>query len=88
LILIFCLGRVAISGSVDGVLVISSLTTGMTIRVLNDHRGGQLNTIIQQQVCFTTVILLPCSNRFYYITLLLEWLFLLEELIKLLCATL
>ena len=57
----FSLGRVAISGSVDGILVISSLTTGMTIRVLNDHKGGQLNTITQQQVYKTPFILLCLS---------------------------
>jgi len=41
-------GRVAISGSEDGTLVISSLVTGMTIRVFNDHRGGSVSNIAQQ----------------------------------------
>ena len=50
IVLNFNTGRVAVSGSVDGTLVISSLLTGMTIRVLNDHRGGKVNNISLQIV--------------------------------------
>ncbi|XP_068672849.1 WD repeat-containing protein 90-like isoform X2 [Montipora foliosa] len=38
-------GRVIISGSEDGLLAISSPSTGLTVRLLNDHRGAPITCI-------------------------------------------
>ena len=37
-----CLGRVIISGAEDGLLAISSPSTGLTVRLLNDHKGASI----------------------------------------------
>ncbi|XP_053550193.1 WD repeat-containing protein 90 [Bombina bombina] len=38
-------GEVLISGGKDGLMAVSSPRTGMTIRVLNDHKGSPITTI-------------------------------------------
>ena len=38
-------GRMIITGGHDGLIAISSRTTGMTVRVLNDHRGAPVTGI-------------------------------------------
>ncbi|PFX32008.1 WD repeat-containing protein 90 [Stylophora pistillata] len=38
-------GRVIISGAEDGLLAISSPSTGLTVRLLNDHRGAPITCI-------------------------------------------
>lgn len=42
-------GRVVLSGSQNGVVVVSSLSTGMTMRVINDHRGASVCCIRRQR---------------------------------------
>ncbi len=39
------LGRVVISGGKDGLIAVSSPTTGMTVRMLNDHKGAPITDI-------------------------------------------
>lgn len=48
--IIFIKGRVFISGSESGLIIVSSLSTGMTIRVINDHKAGAICNIRQQKV--------------------------------------
>ena len=50
LCIISVIGRVFISGSESGLVIVSSLSTGMTIRVLNDHKTGAICNIRQQKV--------------------------------------
>ena len=38
-------GRVIISGAEDGLLAISSPATGMTVRMLNDHKGAPITDL-------------------------------------------
>ena len=38
-------GRVIISGAEDGLIAISSPTTGMTVRMLSDHKGAPITDI-------------------------------------------
>jgi hypothetical protein len=45
--------RVIISGSKSGVVIVSSSTTGMTLRALNDHRGAEVTFIDIGPVCFS-----------------------------------
>ena len=39
------LGRMIISGGSDGLIAVSSPTTGMTVRVINDHKGAPITNI-------------------------------------------
>ncbi len=39
------LGRVVISGGKDGLIAVSSPTTGMIVRMLNDHKGAPITDI-------------------------------------------
>lgn len=41
----FFLGRVIVSGAEDGLIAISSPTTGMTVRILNDHKGAPITDL-------------------------------------------
>ncbi|ESO96709.1 hypothetical protein LOTGIDRAFT_147184, partial [Lottia gigantea] len=38
-------GRMIISGSQDGILCVSSITTGLTVRLINDHKGSPISQI-------------------------------------------
>ena len=38
-------GRVIISGGEDGLLAISSPSTGLTVRLLNDHKGAPITCV-------------------------------------------
>ncbi|KAK2180206.1 hypothetical protein NP493_453g01010 [Ridgeia piscesae] len=38
-------GRMILSGSSDGLIAIGSATTGMTVRVINDHKGAPITCI-------------------------------------------
>ncbi|XP_069124737.1 WD repeat-containing protein 90-like isoform X4 [Argopecten irradians] len=38
-------GRMIISGGSDGLIAVSSPTTGMTVRVINDHKGAPITNI-------------------------------------------
>ncbi|KXJ04842.1 WD repeat-containing protein 90 [Exaiptasia diaphana] len=40
-----CLGRVIISGASDGIIAISSPSTGLTVRLLNDHKGAPISDL-------------------------------------------
>lgn len=40
------------SGSAGGMLAINSLTTGLTLRILNDHMGASISQLTQQQVIY------------------------------------
>ena len=42
-----------LSGGQDGLVAISSPTTGMTVRMINDHKGAPITSIdvSQSQVC-------------------------------------
>ena len=37
--------RMILSGSSDGLVAVSSTTTGMTVRVINDHKGAPISRI-------------------------------------------
>jgi len=56
-------GRVIISGCVDGLIAINSMVTGMTIRILNDHRGAEICTIRRQQNINTSSLLWLASSK-------------------------
>ena len=45
MILLDFAGRVIISGAEDGLLAISSPATGMTVRILNDHKGAPITDL-------------------------------------------
>lgn len=38
-------GRMIISGGSDGLIAVSSPTTGMTVRVISDHKGAPITNI-------------------------------------------
>ncbi|XP_064636675.1 WD repeat-containing protein 90-like [Lineus longissimus] len=38
-------GRMILSGASDGLIAVSSTTTGMTVRVINDHKGAPITNI-------------------------------------------
>lgn len=38
-------GEIILSGSKDGLIAVSSLRTGMTIRILTDHRSSPISVI-------------------------------------------
>ena len=44
-----------LSGGADGLIAVSSPTTGITIRVISDHQGAPINcidvTLLQVRVC-------------------------------------
>lgn len=55
--LICCLlGRMILSGGEDGLVAVSSPTTGMTVRVIGDHKGAPITcldvTLIQVQYTY------------------------------------
>jgi len=43
------LGRMILSGGSDGLVAVSSRTTGMTVRVISDHQGAPVTGIDVQQ---------------------------------------
>ena len=45
-------GRMILSGGSDGLVAISSPTTGMTVRMISDHKGAPISCI---DVAFTQV---------------------------------
>ena len=48
-----------ISGSWDGIVAISSPTTGMTVRVISDHKGAPITGI-------DVTLLQVCGGPVYY----------------------
>jgi len=54
------LGRMILSGGSDGLVAVSSRTTGMTVRVISDHQGAPVTGIDVQQSPVCTL------SSFYY----------------------
>ena len=73
-------GRVIVSGGSDGLIAISSPATGMTVRMLNDHKGASITDIhvslhrvsLRFSMCavvtpLPTYFKYPCSNIWLYV---------------------
>lgn len=56
-------GRVIISGAEDGLLAISSPSTGLTVRLLNDHKGAPITCLHVSSVKVNVAFL----SFFFYI---------------------
>ena len=67
LVIIVFLGCMILSGGSDGLVALSSPTTGMTVRVISDHKGAPITSIdcAPYQVCnlHPNVTIQPFSNR-------------------------
>ena len=63
-----------ISGSGDGLVAVSSPTTGMTVRVISDHRGAPITgldvTVLQVGSYSATLIYNITANPFNFVFLL------------------
>ena len=51
---VFVVGCMILSGGSDGLVALSSPTTGMTVRVISDHKGAPITSIdcAPYQVCY------------------------------------
>ena len=49
-------GRMILSGSSDGLVAVSSRTTGMTVRVINDHQGAPVTGVDVQPSLVCTLL--------------------------------
>nr|XP_006813552.1 PREDICTED: WD repeat-containing protein 90-like [Saccoglossus kowalevskii] len=57
-------GHVILSGAKDGIIAISSPTTGMTIRVINDHKGAPITDLNVTHTQSSYKLLPPSLARF------------------------
>ena len=55
-----CAGSVLLSGSADGLLTVSSVSSGLVVRVIQDHRGAPITDLRVArkpvQVCVCVIV--------------------------------